>query len=107
MNLCLHCSRPLLPTTPLFCTACCDSRNQPCRPHITPPAHTAHSPPFPIGAYGLSKTALLGLTKGLSQELGPQGITVNCVAPGFVPTKFSSALLEDKEGVSGCFLVVT
>jgi dehydrogenase/reductase SDR family protein 4 len=32
--------------------------------------------------------------------LGPDGITVNCVAPGIVPTKFSAALVADKELVS-------
>jgi dehydrogenase/reductase SDR family protein 4 len=47
--------------------------------------------------YAVSKTALLGLTKGLAAELGPEGITVNCVAPGIVPTKFSAALVADKE----------
>ena len=30
----------------------------------------------------VSKTALLGLTKALAEELGQQGIRVNCVAPG-------------------------
>jgi NAD(P)-dependent dehydrogenase (short-subunit alcohol dehydrogenase family) len=50
--------------------------------------------------YAVSKTALLGLTKGLAAELGPDGITVNCVAPGIVPTKFSAALVADKELVS-------
>jgi NAD(P)-dependent dehydrogenase (short-subunit alcohol dehydrogenase family) len=54
--------------------------------------------------YAVSKTALLGLTKGLSAELGPDGITVNCVAPGIVPTKFSAALVADKELVSACLL---
>jgi NAD(P)-dependent dehydrogenase (short-subunit alcohol dehydrogenase family) len=51
--------------------------------------------------YAVSKTALLGLTKGLAAELGPEGITVNCVAPGIVPTKFSGALVADPELVSG------
>jgi NAD(P)-dependent dehydrogenase (short-subunit alcohol dehydrogenase family) len=51
--------------------------------------------------YAISKTALLGLTKGLAAELGPEGITVNCVAPGIVPTKFSAALMADPELVSG------
>ena len=56
---------------------------------------SAFSPPFPIGMYAVSKTSLLGLTKGLAAELGPQGIRVNGVAPGIVPTKFASALVED------------
>jgi dehydrogenase/reductase SDR family protein 4 len=50
--------------------------------------------------YAVSKTALLGLTKGLSAELGPQGIRVNCVAPGIVPTKFASYLVQDEALVS-------
>jgi 3-oxoacyl-[acyl-carrier protein] reductase len=37
-----------------------------------------------IQAYTASKHALVGLTKQLSFELGPFGITVNSVAPGFV-----------------------
>lgn len=58
---------------------------------------TAFQPPAPIAMYAVSKTALLGLTKGLAAELGPEGITVNCVAPGIVPTKFSAALVADPE----------
>lgn len=45
-----------------------------------------------IGVYSISKTALLGLTKALSQELAPDNIRVNCIAPGIVETKFSSAV---------------
>jgi 3-oxoacyl-[acyl-carrier protein] reductase len=37
-----------------------------------------------IQAYSAAKHALVGLTKQLSWELGPHGITVNSVAPGFV-----------------------
>ena len=62
----------------------------PCLPTLHFP-----SPPFPISAYAVSKTALLGLVKGLAAELGPSGITVNGVAPGIVPTKFSAALVAD------------
>ena len=42
--------------------------------------------------YSVSKTALLGLTKALSSELGPENIRVNCVAPGIIDTKFAAAV---------------
>lgn len=51
--------------------------------------------PFPLlGAYSVSKTALFGLTKALSSDLAPENIRVNCVAPGIIKTKFSSAMHE-------------
>lgn len=59
--------------------------------------------------YAVSKTALLGLTKGLAAELGPQGVRVNAIAPGIVPTKFAAALVESPELVRlahGSFLHV-
>ena len=45
-----------------------------------------------LGPYGVSKTALLGLTKVLSKELSPDGIRVNSIAPGIIKTKFSQAV---------------
>ena len=45
-----------------------------------------------IMPYSVSKTALLGLTKALSFELGPDNIRVNCIAPGIIDTKFSGAV---------------
>ena len=43
--------------------------------------------PFAGGAaYAMSKSALVGLAKGLARDLGPRGITVNNVAPGPVDT---------------------
>lgn len=45
-----------------------------------------------LGPYSVSKTALLGLTKVLAEELGPEGIRVNCIAPGIIKTNFSSAV---------------
>lgn len=50
-----------------------------------------------LGAYSVSKTALLGLTKAASQDLASENIRVNCIAPGIVKTKFSRALYENKE----------
>jgi 3-oxoacyl-[acyl-carrier protein] reductase len=43
---------------------------------------------FPgFALYALSKTALVGMTKGLARELGPQGITVSLVHPGPTDTE--------------------
>lgn len=45
--------------------------------------------------YSATKGALISMTKGLSTELAPAGIYVNCVAPGWVDTEMSAAALED------------
>jgi len=51
--------------------------------------------PMPeLGAYSVSKTALLGLTKIVALDLVNHNIRVNCVAPGIVRTKFASMLTE-------------
>ena len=42
-----------------------------------------------LGAYSVSKTALLGLTKALVPQLATKNIRVNAVAPGMIKTKFS------------------
>ena len=47
---------------------------------------------FPgFSLYSMSKTALVGLTKGLSRDLGPRGITVNLVNPGPIDTDMNPA----------------
>lgn len=47
---------------------------------------------FPgFALYALSKTALIGMTKGLARDLGPRGITVNLVHPGPTDTDTNPA----------------
>jgi 3-oxoacyl-[acyl-carrier protein] reductase len=46
-------------------------------------------------AYAASKGALISYTKSLAAELGPKGVRVNCVAPGWVATDMTAATLED------------
>ncbi len=46
-------------------------------------------------AYAASKGALISYTKSLAAELGPRGIRVNCVAPGWVDTEMSASALRD------------
>ena len=45
-----------------------------------------------LAAYSASKAAMEGFTRSLARELGPLGITVNAVAPGFVETEMTSEL---------------
>jgi 3-oxoacyl-[acyl-carrier protein] reductase len=45
--------------------------------------------------YAASKGALISMVKGLSTELAPDNIHVNCVAPGWVATDMSAAALSD------------
>uniref|UniRef100_A0A8C9PFS1 Uncharacterized protein n=1 Tax=Spermophilus dauricus TaxID=99837 RepID=A0A8C9PFS1_SPEDA len=49
-----------------------------------------------LGAYNVSKTALLGLTKTLAVELAPKNIRVNCLVPGFIKTDFSRVVSTEK-----------
>lgn len=43
-------------------------------------------------AYSASKAAVIGLTRALAKELGPSGITVNCVSPGVIATEMNAHL---------------
>src|SRR5690606_24191611 len=47
--------------------------------------------------YVVSKGGLIGLTRALSRELGPYGITVNAISPGAFPTA-AEAIHPDPEG---------
>ena len=47
--------------------------------------------------YAASKAGLIGMSKSLAQEVGSRGITVNCVAPGFIETAMTDALTEEQK----------
>ena len=45
-------------------------------------------------AYAASKAGLIGMTRSWARELGPKGITANCVAPGFIDTEMVRSVPE-------------
>lgn len=44
--------------------------------------------------YSASKAGLVGMSKSLAREIAPRGITVNCIAPGFITTPMTGELNE-------------
>lgn len=45
--------------------------------------------------YAASKAGMIGMSKSLAQEVAARGITVNCVAPGFIETAMTDVLSDD------------
>ena len=49
--------------------------------------------------YAAAKAGVAGMTRSLARELGSRGITVNCVAPGFIETDMTKKLSEQQTGL--------
>jgi 3-oxoacyl-[acyl-carrier protein] reductase len=47
--------------------------------------------------YAAAKAGVAGMTRALARELGSRGITVNCVAPGFIETDMTATLPEEQQ----------
>ncbi|MGA9568249.1 MAG: glucose 1-dehydrogenase [Candidatus Korobacteraceae bacterium] len=56
--------------------------------------------------YAATKGALISMVKGLSTELAPFGIRVNCVAPGWVETDMSAEALQDSQRSKRIFATI-
>lgn len=47
--------------------------------------------------YAAAKAGVAGMTRALARELGSRGITVNCIAPGFIDTDMTASLPEEQQ----------
>ena len=47
--------------------------------------------------YAASKAGMIGMSKSLAQEVANRGITVNCIAPGFIETAMTDAIGEEQK----------
>jgi 3-oxoacyl-[acyl-carrier protein] reductase len=47
--------------------------------------------------YAASKAGMIGMSKSLAQEVASRGITVNCVAPGFIDTPMTHVLADEQK----------
>lgn len=50
-------------------------------------------------AYAASKAGVLGLTKGLARELGPYGVNVNAITPGYTDTEMTQDMSPDRKAM--------
>lgn len=47
--------------------------------------------------YAASKAGLIAMTKSVAKEVGPRGVRVNCLAPGFIETEMTKVLSEEHQ----------
>ena len=47
--------------------------------------------------YAASKAGLIGITQSIAKEVGSRGITVNCIAPGWIDTEMTEELPENSK----------
>ena len=47
--------------------------------------------------YAASKAGMIGMSKSLAQEVASRGVTVNCVAPGFIATAMTDVLADEQQ----------
>ena len=53
----------------------------------------------PMAPYTASKHAVVGLTKSLAVELGPKGVTVNCICPGPINTGMTASIKDEHKEI--------
>jgi NAD(P)-dependent dehydrogenase (short-subunit alcohol dehydrogenase family) len=56
--------------------------------------------------YNASKAAVASMTQSLAMELAPDGIRVNCVAPGYFPTRMTESFLSDPVSVAQALMLI-
>jgi len=47
--------------------------------------------------YAASKAGMIGMSKSIAQEVASRGVTVNCVAPGFIATAMTDVLADEQK----------
>jgi 3-oxoacyl-[acyl-carrier protein] reductase len=53
-----------------------------------------------LSVYAATKAAMIGFTRSLAREVGPLGVNVNAVAPGFVATDMTQGLADQREQIA-------
>ncbi|MGB6223495.1 SDR family NAD(P)-dependent oxidoreductase [Haloferula sp.] len=60
-------------------------------------SHSAIHPPAGQAAYAAAKAGLIGLAKSLAREVGPAGIRVNVILPGFLETRMTASVSPSRK----------